>query len=140
MHALRAPAHPANGRIPVVVAARHDATRSALVALLGADEHVRVVASVDDLAAALRAAQRLGSSVVVADGRVLDARGLSRLLVLGAPVPGVRFILVGMEDHPGFAERARRSGAAAYVRLDEAAERLVDAVRESASAAAHDGV
>jgi DNA-binding NarL/FixJ family response regulator len=124
--------HAPDHRIPVVVAAQHDATRSALAALLGDDDQVRVVASVDDLAAALRAARRFGDSVVVADQRVLDARGLSRLLVLGAPVPAVHFILVGMEDHPGFAERARRSGAA-YVRLDEAAERLVDAVRAASA-------
>jgi DNA-binding NarL/FixJ family response regulator len=104
----------------VAIVARRAATRSALEAVLAQDRGMTVTSSAPELDDAVDA-----DVVVIEDSAAGDAGRLPA------------FVVVGMEDHPGFAQRARAAGAAAYVRLDEASERLGRAVQHARSTVSH---
>ena len=116
-----------------VIAARRTATRSALRAVLEREPRVVSAGTAPDLSALIRLL-RGEPDVVVVEASVLGEAGVRRLPTLSALAPHAAFIVVGMGDHPGFAARARAVGAVAYVRLDQAAERLPHAVLSVASA------
>jgi DNA-binding NarL/FixJ family response regulator len=66
----------------------------------------------------------LQPAVLLVDRTLLGEAGLRRLPMLTAEFPDTAVVLVGMGDHPGIDALAREAGAAAYIRLDEAAERV----------------
>ena len=79
--------------------------------------------------------RRSPPDVVVVDGSLLGEPGLRRLSTFTALAPSTAFVVIGMGDHPGFAARARAAGAADYVRLDDAVERVAAAVSAAGSGA-----
>jgi DNA-binding NarL/FixJ family response regulator len=125
-------------RLPVLVASGHPGTRAALYALLDGDPALSHAASTADLASTVRALACLGAAVVVVDQRILGEGGLDGLPPLVALAPPAVVLMVGMEDHPRYARRVRAGGAAAYIRLEEAVERLSAAAREAVSAGSGD--
>jgi len=106
----------------VVIAVRHERVRAALWALLEADPLVEPVAATADAEDLMTLLGRITPAAVVIDDAILAQTGV---------VPGTVFVVFGMEDHPGYAARAREMGAADYVRFDEA-ERLGPALIEAA--------
>ena len=79
-----------------------------------------VIARRDEIAAALR---RCAADVLVIDDRLL--RNHDRLLTsVGADRAGIRVIVLGVDDDPGFSARARRLGAEAWVAKDRAGDEL----------------
>lgn len=107
-----------------MIADRQGVARSALANLLcervGAGS-VTVVGSREELARVLR---RDPAELLVIDDRLV-ADGTHLLAGLG-PVNGVpRTIVVGVDDDPAYAARARRLGAVAWVAKDRADEDLL---------------
>jgi DNA-binding NarL/FixJ family response regulator len=102
--ASAAPAAHDRARISVVIASRHPAMRSSLRAALDGDSRVHLFGAAEDLRNTIAAASRLPAGVL------------------------------GMGDHPAYAAHARRAGAADYVRLDQAADRLPQAIQAAVSA------
>jgi DNA-binding NarL/FixJ family response regulator len=115
----------------VVVAVRHERLRAALWALLEADADVEPLAATADVGDLATLLGRVTPAAVIIDDALLKDSGIRSLSVLGA-APGTAFVVVGMQDHPAYAARARALGAADYVRLDEA-DRLGRAVIETAA-------
>jgi DNA-binding NarL/FixJ family response regulator len=111
-------------KLKVVVAAGRSATRSSLWWLLETEPALEPVGAVGDLPAAIRAIRTLAPDVLIVDRTVLGEAGLRRLPMLAAERAAMAVVLVGMGDHPGIEALAREAGAAAYIRLDEAAERV----------------
>jgi DNA-binding NarL/FixJ family response regulator len=111
-------------KLTVVVAAGRSATRSSLWSLLETEATLEPVGSAGDLASAIRMVRTLEPNVLVVDRTLLGEAGLRRLPMLTAEFGDTAVVLVGMGDHPGIEAAARAAGAAAYIRLDEAAERV----------------
>ena len=118
--------------ITVLIAAGHDRARAALEGLVESEPTLEHVASALDLASSIRALRALHPELAVIDQALLGHGGLDRLPLLAAVAPMTAFLMLGVETHPGFAARARRAGAAGYILLEEAAERLAPAAREAA--------
>jgi DNA-binding NarL/FixJ family response regulator len=87
--------------------------RRALAVLLEALPGVSLVAEAGD-AAELEAALRTQPDVVIVDDRLLEQ---ARAVQGGLPFP---LIVMGVDDDPGFAARAQRAGAMAWVAKDQA--------------------
>lgn len=107
----------------VVLADREGSARRALANLLREIVGVAFVTEVGtraDLARALRSAH---ADLVVIDDRLV-ADGQHVLAGMGPMDPAPRVIVVGVDDDPAFAARARRIGAAAWVAKDRADEEL----------------
>jgi DNA-binding NarL/FixJ family response regulator len=119
-----ASANPASSPLSVLIASGRLATQSALLALLDSEPGVVAAGVAADLSATIRMIRSTAPGVVLVDRTVLGPTGVGRLAMLAAAAPGVAVYLVGMGDHPRLDDYARNAGAAGYIRLDEAPERL----------------
>ena len=106
-----------------------------MTSVLAATPGIQAAGVAADLSGTLSVLRRSPPDVVVVDESVLGETGLRRLSTFAAVAPSTAFVMIGMGDHPGFAARARAAGAADYVRLDDAAERVAAAVSAAGSGA-----
>src|SRR4051812_23325705 len=106
----------------VLLADRAGRSRSALGALVAALDGVSLIGAVDrdEIASAVRRTQ---PDVLMIDDRLLRD-GEHALTGLGAHATSLRVIVLGVDDDPAFAARARRLGAEAWVAKDRAGEEL----------------
>jgi two-component system, NarL family, response regulator LiaR len=125
---------PERGHVSTVIAVRHPAMRWALSAVLDDSPDVDLLGAAGDLRETIRLLRSLRPDVVLLESGVLGDEGLRRLPLLRSVAPAAAFVVLGMGDHPAYAAHARRAGAADYVRLDQMADRLPQAVRAAASA------
>jgi two-component system LytT family response regulator len=102
--------------------------RTALADALAATPGVELVATIDDGPALRDALARFRPDVLVIDDRLVG-HGL-RL----PPAARPRVIVIGVDDDPGYAARASRSGAVAWVPKDRV-DLLLGAILESAGGA-----
>lgn len=100
----------------IVIADTHAGFLRALRTAMSADPRIKVVGEATDLRAARAAVVRHHADGLVVDTGVLEAEGD----VLGPLPADTTVIVVGMDDTPGLAERARRHGASGYVVKDQA--------------------
>jgi DNA-binding NarL/FixJ family response regulator len=120
-------------RISAVIATRHPAMRSSLCAVLDSSPHVHVLGAAGDLRDSMRLLRSFQPDVMVLDAGVLGDEGVRRLPLLRSAAPTTAFLVLGMGDHPAYAAHARRAGAADYVRLDQALDRLPQAIHAAVS-------
>ena len=112
--------------IQVLVATARLPTRSALSALLEIEPDLQLVGMSGDLVTTIRMIRSTRPDAVLVDRTVLGGVGFKQLSLLTGQAPGVAIFLVGMGDHPQMDVHARAEGAAGYIRLDEAPERISD--------------
>jgi DNA-binding NarL/FixJ family response regulator len=98
----------------VVLADYAGLSRAALVTLLAAVPDTELVAHVDDPELLEPVVHRERPDVVVVDDRLLRERRWT------ADELEARLIVVGMDDDPGFVERARQLGAEAWIAKERA--------------------
>jgi len=113
---------PAHDDTRVLLADRVGPGRAALATLVSHIPRVTLVGEIGDgqeLAATMLATR---PDVVVVDDRLLPS----------APDSGARMIVVGADDDPGFADRARRRGAIAWIPKDRADSLLPLMLRDAA--------
>jgi two-component system response regulator NreC len=115
--------------LAVALADDHPVVRAGLRTLLEADGGVRVVAEFEDLPRTLAGAPRVRPDVLVLDLAMAGESSLSAVPALLGGVPGMRIVILTMQEDPGFAREALRLGASGYVLKDAAAEELLLALR-----------
>jgi two-component system response regulator DesR len=129
---VTAPRRADTGRVTAVkrvfVAAERQTTRASLLALLEIEPGLEPVGEAATLPVAIRRLRALRPEILLVDRRLLGGAGLPRLPMLAGEAVGTAIVVVGMGDHPGLDAYAERAGAAGYLRLDEAAERVSSVV------------
>lgn len=116
VHALR--------HVRVLLADREGAGRRALASTLRTVDGVVLAGEVgdrDDLESALR---RTRADVLVIDDRLVRG-GDDALAALRRQTTGLRVLVLGVDDDPAYAARARRLGAEAWIAKDRADEMLM---------------
>jgi DNA-binding NarL/FixJ family response regulator len=109
---------PAGAPLRVLLADRAGSARRALASLLGELDGVTLAGEVgerEEIAAALRQTR---ADVLLIDDRLLRSGGL------GPHDADVRVLVLGVDDDPAYAARARRLGAHAWIAKDRADEEL----------------
>ncbi|WP_055590497.1 response regulator [Peterkaempfera griseoplana] len=127
----------AASRTTVVLADDHLVVRAGMRLLLSQDETFDVVAESSTVAETLQAVQGHRPGVLVLD---LTLGGRSSLPVIPEMLsasPGMRILILTMQEDPEFAREALRAGATGYLLKEAAGEELLAAARQVASGATY---
>jgi two-component system, NarL family, response regulator DesR len=119
--------------IRVLVAEDMQILRDTLVALLGLEEDIDVVAEISDGSGVVPAAVALQPDVAVVDIDLPDTDGLTAAAQLRQQCPGCRVLILTVLAHPGNLRRALAVQVAGFLLKDTRAEDLVNAVRRIAA-------
>jgi len=119
--------------IQVLLATARLPTRSALRALIDTEPDLQLVGMAGDMLTTIRMIRSKRPDAVLVDRTVLGGVGFNQLPLLTSQAPGVAVFLIGMGDHPQLDVHARGDGAAGYIRLDEAPERISDVLTSVAA-------
>jgi two-component system, NarL family, response regulator NreC len=116
-------------RLTVVIADDHTVVRQGLRLLIDAEPDMQVVAEAGNVPDAERMARAHRPAVLVLD---LNMPGGSSLEAIPRLCEQVAIVVLTMQDDPGFARQALRSGALGFVLKEAADEELLEAIRLAA--------
>lgn len=122
-------APPTERPLTVALADDHPVVRAGLKTLLEADDAVRVAGEFEDLPGVVRGVPVLRPDVLVLDLAMAGESSLGSIAALLGATPGLKIVILTMQEDPGFAREALRLGASAYVLKDAAADELLLALR-----------
>ena len=118
--------------IDVVVADDHAMVRAGLRLLLETSPRIRVVAEAGGVESALAAVRADAPDVAILDLNMPGGGALPAIPRVLEAVPGVRIVVLTMEEDPALAREAMVAGARAYVLKDAADVELIEAVLAAA--------
>ena len=107
----------------------HPLTREGMAAVLERESDMCVCGEAADNQEAIEKILASKPDVAIVDLALKKSDGLELVKDIRARFPKVLVLVVSMQDEFLYAERALRSGASGFVSKDEAADRLVEAVR-----------
>jgi two-component system, NarL family, response regulator NreC len=114
--------------ITVVLADDHKVVRSGLRVLLQSDDRFDVLGEAGSVAGTIDTVLACRPRVLVLDLNMGGESSLEAIPRLRSEVPETQIVVLTMQENPGFAQAALRSGAVGYVLKDAADSELVDAV------------
>jgi two-component system response regulator NreC len=121
------------GRVTtIVIADDHAVVRSGLRMLLDAEPEFEVVAEAGDVPSALRYVRAHRPGVLVLDLNMPGEPSLPAIPSFIQASPDTSVVVLTMQNDPGFAREALRTGALGYVLKEAADTELVEAVRLAA--------
>ena len=115
--------------IRLLVADDQALVRGALVALLGLEADIEVVAEVGRGDEVVDAALASRPDVAMLDVDMPGIDGIAAAAALRAALPACRVLMVTTFGRPGYLRRAMQAGASGFVVKDTPARQLADAVR-----------
>lgn len=118
--------------IRVLVAEDQHLIRGALLALIGLEADMEVIADVDRGDEIVPAARRTRPDVAVLDIGLPGGDGLSAAAVLRDELPETRVLILTGLGQPGHLYRALEARVAGFMRKDAPSEELADAIRRAA--------
>jgi two-component system, NarL family, response regulator NreC len=119
--------------IRVVVVDDHAVVRSGIRMLLDAEPDIDVVAEGGTADEAVRAARLEKPDVMLLDVVMPDGSGIEATPKVLEAAPGVRVLMLSMQDDPAYVREAFAAGASGYVLKEAADVEVVQAVREVAA-------
>ncbi|HZG36323.1 MAG TPA: response regulator transcription factor [Gaiellaceae bacterium] len=118
--------------IRVVVVDDHAVVRSGIRMLLDAEQDIDVVAEGGSADEAVRAARLEKPDVMLLDVVMPDGTGIEATPKVLEAAPGVKVLVLSMQDDPAYVREAFAAGASGYVLKEAADVEVVQAVREVA--------
>lgn len=115
--------------VRVLIVDDHSLVRRGMVELLSHERDLTVCGEAADLPSAFRMLREARPDVAVVDITLNSGNGLELIKEIKACHPHVRIVVSSMHDESLFGERCLRAGAAGYVNKEEAAEKVVAAIR-----------
>lgn len=119
--------------IRVMLAEDQHLIRGALLALIGLEPDMEVVAQTDRGDAIVATARRSTPDVAVLDIDLPGVDGLSAAAQLREQLPDIRVLILTGLGQPGHLRRALDSGAGGFMRKSAPSEELADAIRRVAA-------
>lgn len=108
----------------------HPLVRRGLRQLIEDEPDLMVCCESGSIAETLQSIEHCIPDLLIIDISLPDGNGLDLVKRLLARDPGIRILVSSMHDEELFAQRALRAGAKGYLNKQEAAERVLDAVRQ----------
>ncbi len=119
--------------IRLLIADDQALVRGALVALLGLEDDIEIVAEVGRGDEVVAAALRTAPDVALLDVEMPGLDGIAAAAALREALPDCRVLVVTTFGRPGYLRRAMQAGASGFVVKDTPARQLAEAVRTVAA-------
>ena len=119
--------------IRLLIADDQALVRGALVALLGLEDDIEIVAEVGRGNEVVAAALRAAPDVALLDVEMPGLDGIAAAAALREALPDCRVLVVTTFGRPGYLRRAMQAGASGFVVKDTPARQLAEAVRTVAA-------
>ncbi len=113
----------------IMIVDDHPIMRHGLAQLIDAQADFKVCSWAGTVAEALSAIASDQPELALVDISLPDRNGLELLKDITALHPEVKVLMVSMHDESLYAERALRAGARGYIMKEEAADKLIEAIR-----------
>lgn len=114
----------------VMIVDDHPVVRKGIRSILETEQDINVVAEAESADEALVLIEKEKPDLVLVDIELKGSvNGIELISQVRQRVPGVKTLVISMDDGSLYAERAVRAGARGYVAKDEASERIVCAIR-----------
>jgi DNA-binding NarL/FixJ family response regulator len=120
-------------RTRVLVVDDHAVVRSGVRHLLAGADDLEVVGEAANAREAVFQARALRPDVILLDVVMPGESGIDALPKLRREAPGVRVVVLSMQDDPRYVREALAQGASGYILKDAADSEVVTAVREVAA-------
>jgi two-component system response regulator NreC len=128
---------PEPAEVNVVIVDDHAVVRQGLRLVLDGQPGLHVIGEAGDLEPAIELVARRRPHILVLDVNLPSGPSLPAIGRFLEAAPGMRVVVLTMQDDASFAREALRSGASGYVVKEGAAQDLVAAVRDAAAGRAY---
>ncbi len=108
----------------------HPMLRRGLADLISHEPDLAICGEAESAAAAMRVVGESNPDLAVVDLTLKDVNGLELIRQIAAHRPPVKVLVCSMHDEKIYAERALRAGAMGYLNKGEAADTVVEAIRQ----------
>jgi len=113
----------------ILIVDDHPIVRQGLVQMLGHEADMEACGEAESAAEALKAIAAAAPDAAVVDLSLKDSSGLELLKDIRVRYPRLPVLVLSVYDESMYAERALRAGARGYMMKEEAAEKVVTAIR-----------
>ena len=114
----------------VFVVDDHPIVRQGLAQMLNREADLMVCGEAEDASTVLQAITTVKPDILIVDISLNGPDGLDLLKNIRTRYPGLPVLILSMHDESIYAERALRAGANGYIMKQEAAEKVLGAVRQ----------
>lgn len=114
----------------VLVVDDHPVVRQGLAQLLRQEEDLAYCGGAEDAVEALKAIEKLQPDIAIVDISLRDTSGIELIKDIRIRFPKLPVVVLSMHDESFYAERVLRAGARGYVMKEEAAEKVLVALRK----------
>jgi DNA-binding NarL/FixJ family response regulator len=121
---------PAQPRPRIIVVDDHPILRAGLAQLITHENGMDLVGQFEDAASAMRAIPSITPDLAIVDISLNGSHGIELLKDIKAAFPKVHVLILSMHDEMIYAERTLRAGGSGYISKLEAADKLLDAIRQ----------
>jgi len=113
----------------ILIVDDHPIVRQGLVQMLGHEPDMEACGEAESAAEALKAIAAATPDAAIVDLSLKDSSGLELLKDIRVRYPRLPVLVLSVYDESMYAERALRAGARGYMMKEEAAEKVVTAIR-----------
>jgi DNA-binding NarL/FixJ family response regulator len=121
----------------VLIVDDHELLRNGLRMLLGSEPDFSVCGEAGDLGTARKLLRRLRPDIVLVDLKLPDGNGLDLIKFAKDVHPTARVLVCSMHEEKLYGERVLRAGASGYVNKEDAANKILGAIRQVLSGKLH---
>lgn len=116
--------------IKVFVVDDHPIIRQGLAQLIRQEPDMAYAGEAEDAVEALRAIETIRPDIAIIDVSLKSSSGIDLIKDLRIRMPDLPLLVLSMHDESFYAERVLRAGARGYIMKEEAAEKVVLAIRK----------
>jgi DNA-binding NarL/FixJ family response regulator len=128
-HAMTAKRTARKAKAKIIVVDDHPIVRQGLVQMIGHEPDMEVCGEAEAAADALKVIAASGPDAAIVDLSLKGSSGMELLKDIRVRYPKLPVLVLSVYDESMYAERALRAGARGYMMKEEAAEKVITAIR-----------
>jgi DNA-binding NarL/FixJ family response regulator len=115
--------------VRILIVDDHPVVRHGMTQLIEEEPDLKVCGQASDAAEALKVLREVKFDLAVVDITLKTSSGIDLIKSMKSQAPDVKVLVASMHDEVIYAERALHAGALGYINKEEAADRIVEAIR-----------